>query len=143
MYLRLFLATLATVGLASCGSNNQPLPVPGPLAAPQVTLAISPGSVQPGQQATLSWSATDAASCVASGSWSGTQPTTGSTNVSLQGTADQTFTLACTGSGGNVSQVAHLSVAQPPGGCAPKPAAVRKGDRRTSRTRGLPNGGRS
>src|SRR5664279_2235571 len=112
MYLRLSLATLAIAFLASCASTNQPLPVPAPLSAPKVTLAINPSSVQPGQEATLSWSATDAASCVASGSWSGTQPTAGSTNVSFQGTDDQSFTLACVGSGGNVSQVARLSMAQ-------------------------------
>jgi hypothetical protein len=143
MYLRLFLTTMATAVLVSCASTNQPVPVPAPLVAPQVTLAISPSSVQPGQQATLTWSATNAATCVATGSWTGAQPTTGSTNVSLQGTDDQSFTLACTGSGGNVSQVARLSVAQPPSGCVAKPAAMHKGGRRTSRIRRLPNGGSS
>jgi len=133
MCVRFCIAALATFLLAGCSTSNQPFPLP--LLAPQVTLAINPSSVQPGQQATLTWSTTDAASCVASGSWSGPQQINGSINVILKGTDGLSFKLACTGGGGNASRVANLSVAEPASGCAAKPAVAHKADRRISRRR--------
>jgi hypothetical protein len=62
--------------------------------APTVTLTITPTTGQTPAAATLTWSSTGAASCVASGSWTGTKATSGS--QSLTGiTADATYTLRC------------------------------------------------
>src|SRR2546423_1829706 len=45
---------------------------------PTVTLAVSPAVVKVGENATLTWTATNATSCAASGAWNGTQAVSGS-----------------------------------------------------------------
>jgi hypothetical protein len=65
--------------------------------------------VTSGAGTTLTWSSANATSCTASGSWSGSKPTSGSaTTASL--TASSTFTLQCTGSGGTSSASATVTV---------------------------------
>jgi subtilisin family serine protease len=46
-------------------------------SAPAVTLNLCPDTITLGQSATLSWTATDATSCSASGAWNGAQPVSG------------------------------------------------------------------
>jgi beta-glucanase (GH16 family) len=71
---------------------------PTPPTAPTVTLSASPTSVTSGTSSTLTWSASNADSCTASGAWSGSKPTSGSANTGAL-YADSTFNLSCTGSG--------------------------------------------
>jgi len=68
---------------------------------PTVNLTASPSSVSRGSTITLSWSSTDAASCSASGDWSGAKPVTGSASVVINDPV--TFTLTCSGDSGSVS----------------------------------------
>ncbi|MDP2324904.1 MAG: hypothetical protein Q8N51_12875, partial [Gammaproteobacteria bacterium] len=76
---------------------------------PTVTLSASPNSVTAGGTTTLSWSSLDATSCTASGAWSGSKATTGSTSVGpLNNTS--TYSLSCTGSGGTISQSTTVQV---------------------------------
>jgi hypothetical protein len=58
---------------------------------------------------TLSWSSTDADSCTASGAWSGARAPSGST---LVGPIDRqsTFSITCSGPGGNAMQMVSVSV---------------------------------
>src|SRR5262249_13459584 len=56
---------------------------------------------------TLTWSATNATSCTASGGWSGTKATSGSQSVGPL-TQDTTYSLTCSGNGANA--VAMTSV---------------------------------
>jgi hypothetical protein len=79
------------------------------LLAPTVSLSASPASIDSGGSSTLSWSSTNAGSCVASGGWSGTKATSGSQAVSPSSTT--TYGLSCTGSGGTGSQSATVTVA--------------------------------
>ncbi len=85
----LFLA----LALQGCGGGGGGDAAPG---APTVTISATPAAVQTGNPATLDWSSTNTASCVASGSWSGPQGTNGTARTgSLASTS--TFTLICTG----------------------------------------------
>jgi hypothetical protein len=80
-----------------------------PDAAPAVVISATPISISSGSASTLTWSSTNASSCAASGGWSGTKAISG-----YQGTgnltANTTFVLTCTGSGGSTSQSALVTV---------------------------------
>ncbi len=65
-----------------------------------------------GQSATLKWSASKAQSCAASGGWSGVQPTSGNLSTAPL-TANTSYTLTCTGSGGAAAQSAQVVVKHP------------------------------
>ena len=84
---------------------------------PTVTLSASPTSITSGGTSMLTWSSTNATSCTASGSWTGTKATSGTETVSPL--ADATYTLTCTGTGGNANQSATISVAG--GNCTTAP----------------------
>ena len=81
--------------------------------APTVSLIATPASVVSGNSSTLTWSSTNATSCVASGGWSGSQSTSGSIATGAL-TASTGYTLTCTGSGGNASSTATVTVTPPP-----------------------------
>ncbi len=87
-----------------------------PPPAPTVTISVAPTSITSGQSATLTWSSTNATSCTASGAWSGTEATSGSSTVSPTVIGTASYTLACTGSGGTATGTASLSVAAASGG---------------------------
>ena len=85
----------AAIGYSTLGVNvGATPPMPG------VVLGASASSVQAGGKLTLTWSSTNADSCVASGGWSGSRATSGSETVGPL-TANSTFTLSCTGAGGS------------------------------------------
>lgn len=81
---------------------------PTPPAKPTVTLTADPTTIDAGESSTLTWSSTNATSCTASGGWSGTKATSGSTSVSPTETV--TYTLTCTGPGGTASDDATVTV---------------------------------
>ena len=58
----------------------------------------------------LTWTSANAAACTASGAWTGSQTTAGSSTVSQPAAGKYTYTLSCTGAGGNVSSAATLTV---------------------------------
>ena len=97
-------------GTTKCLSATQ-------LAAPSTTFSASPTIIQSGQTTTLTWSVTDASSCTASGSWSGTKVISGSeVSSALYGTGgpiSYTFTLSCTGAGGTTSKDVIVQVLAP------------------------------
>jgi hypothetical protein len=88
--------------------------VPPPSNTPTLTLSASPTSITAGQSSTLSWSSTNATSCTATGGWSGTLATSGTQTVTP--TANTTYTLACTGTGGTATQSATVVVGSTTGG---------------------------
>src|SRR5262249_55937597 len=63
--------------------------------APTVTLSANSNEVQSGGNVTLTWSSQNAASCTASGGWSGKLATSG-TQSSGPLTVSTTFTIICT-----------------------------------------------
>ena len=82
-------------------------------SAPSVTLTATPTTVASGGSTTLNWSSTNAASCTASGGWTGTKALSGSearTGIA----ATTTYTLTCTGAGGTAAQSVTVTVASGP-----------------------------
>jgi Bacterial Ig-like domain (group 3)/Beta-propeller repeat len=79
--------------------------------APVVTIGVLPASIILGQSATLTWSTTNAASCTASGAWSGSQGTSGTNSVTPTATGSLSYVLTCTGTGGSGNGSAALMVA--------------------------------
>jgi hypothetical protein len=78
-------------------------------AAPTISLTAAPTTVASGGSSTLSWTTTGASSCSAAGSWSGSEPTSGSSSSGAL-TATATYTLTCTGAGGSTSGSVTVSV---------------------------------
>jgi hypothetical protein len=78
---------------------------------PTVSVDADPLSITTGQFSTISWSSTDATSCSASGGWSGTKVTSGSEVV--YPTANTTYSLTCTGSGGQATNSVTVYVSSP------------------------------
>jgi uncharacterized protein (TIGR03118 family) len=109
---RLVPAIAATVASACGGGYGG-----GGMSAPPPTISLSaqPTSVVAGQSATISWSAMNATSCVASGAWSGNEATSGQVMVSPTTVGMNTYTLTCTDSasgpyGGGMNASSSMSV---------------------------------
>ena len=83
--------------------------------APTVSLSVDHPQVASGNSVDLIWSSTNATSCTASGGWSGNEPTSG-TATSSPLTVSTTFTLTCTGPGGNSAQSVTVTVTAASGG---------------------------
>ena len=96
-------ASAATPATASPAAHTPTAP------APAVTFSANPSTVNNGAASTLSWSATNATSCTASGGWSGSQAISGSESTSAL-SATTAYTLSCTGTGGTTVQSATVTV---------------------------------
>ncbi len=68
-----------------------------------------PITIDYGGSVLLTWSVTGADSCVASGDWSGSKPTSGSQDTG-ELTSSKTYTLTCTGAGGSGSDSIRVNV---------------------------------
>jgi hypothetical protein len=80
-----------------------------PSTPPTVSLTANPTSVPSGSSSTLSWTSTNATSCVASGAWSGNKATSGSQSTGALGSTS-TYSLNCTGTGGSTSRSVTVTV---------------------------------
>jgi hypothetical protein len=76
---------------------------PAPTPMPTVSLSLAPSTVVTGQPSTLTWSATNASTCVASGAWAGNRGASGSVAVTQAVAGTYTYNLSCTGAGGSAS----------------------------------------
>lgn len=79
-------------------------------AAPVMTFAANQTTISAGSSVTLTWSASDATSCSASGGWSGVKATSG-TQTFGPVNASVALTLTCDGLGGSSAKTLNLSVA--------------------------------
>ncbi len=132
-----FLA-ISSMVLAGCSGGSNAAVVftaPGPPAI--VSISLSPSAVMPGQSATLTWSSHNATACNGSGNWSGSQPTSGSITVLLQGTTTQSYTLICTGTGRAGQNTASLAVSPQAGACTDGPAITVRHRKRSMQRRPL------
>jgi hypothetical protein len=84
---------------------------PGP---PDIKLAAS--SITVGGSTTLTWSAFNVTSCTASGSWSGSQKTSGSLTVTGSTAGTNNYTLSCNNAHGSAQHTAALTVQAAPSG---------------------------
>ena len=103
--------TLSCTGTG--GSAQQSATVSVKAAAPTVSLSVSPSSITRGNSASVVWSSSHATSCSASGAWSGTKAISGSQSTGAL-TANATYSLTCTGAGGNAVQSATVTVTPTP-----------------------------
>jgi uncharacterized protein (TIGR03118 family) len=109
---RLVVAAIAALAVAACdggGSGND-----GP-STPEVSLTASPTSLTLGQTTTLTWAASEGASCTATGAWSGAKPPDGSETVTPVTTGSVTYTLTCGGASfsGDATASATVTVEAP------------------------------
>jgi subtilisin family serine protease len=89
------------------------------LPAPAPVVTVTPTSVAGAQSATLSWLAVNSTSCTASGSWSGTQSTSGTKAVAPTTPGTYTYTLTCASAAGSQSSSANLTVTALTGAAPP------------------------
>ncbi len=84
------------------------------IQAPVPTLSFSanPTTITSGSNSNLTWSTTNATSCTASGDWSGSRSTSGTQSTSTL-TSNKTYTLNCSGPGGNVTRSVTITVQTP------------------------------
>lgn len=94
--------------VASTTSTTTPGPTPNP-GVVSVSLAANPLTIATNGSSTLSWSATNATSCSASGGWSGTKPMSGTQNIGPL-TANATYKLTCSGAAGTNSSSVTITV---------------------------------
>ena len=81
--------------------------------APTISFSASPASVNYNSASTLSWSSSNANSCTASGSWSGSKPINGNESTGNI-TSSKVYTLTCTGPGGSISKNVNVTVINDP-----------------------------
>jgi hypothetical protein len=77
-------------------------------APPTVTLNISKTTMKPPESAVLTWSSSNATSCTANGSWTGSKATSGTQTVNPIN--DVLYNLTCTGPGGENSANTGIDV---------------------------------
>ncbi|HEX6637113.1 MAG TPA: M64 family metallopeptidase, partial [Steroidobacteraceae bacterium] len=102
-------------------SRTWNLAIDGSLGVPRIDLSASPGAVVPGASAMLTWQATDATGCVASGGWQGSRAISG-TEATGALSASTIYRLACSGAGGTTEELLQVLVA--PAGDAPVASLV-------------------
>ncbi len=89
--------------LVSCGGGSSDPAAPAVIPRPTIQIGIEPGQVSAGGTATMTWSSTDAAECVASGNWSGSQPLSGSLTANFSEPGVFTYRIDCSNSSGTSS----------------------------------------
>jgi hypothetical protein len=83
-----------------------------PPAVPTLTFASNKPALVAGDSVTLTWASSNSSSCTATGGWTGAVTITGSTVV--KPTVTTTYTLTCTGAGGNVAKSVTATVTPAP-----------------------------
>lgn len=80
--------------------------------APEALLTASPNPIDSGETSTLTWSSTNATSCVSAGGFSTGNATSGNVTVGPLA-ATQSYSVTCTGSGGSDTATETVIVNQP------------------------------
>ena len=99
---------LTCTGTGGSASHSLTVSVAASTAAPTVALNATPSTVASGKASSLTWSATNATSCAASGGWSGTLATSG-TKATAALTKTTSYTVSCSGAGGTAAQSATVT----------------------------------
>ena len=95
LYLSLLFVIASCGGGGGGGSTPEP-PVPGA----SITLSISDDQIYIGNSVTLTWTTSNASSCTASGSWSGSKALSGSETITPDSEGQKSYTLTCSNSAG-------------------------------------------
>ncbi|NQY38981.1 MAG: hypothetical protein HRT80_02690 [Henriciella sp.] len=102
-----FILSLSACGGGGSGGASEPVAPPSgqtpspppPPAAPTLTFSASVEEADITRGFDLSWSSTNADSCLASGGWTGEKPASGTERVTPPETGSIRFELSCTGAG--------------------------------------------
>lgn len=107
--------TLTCTGAGGSTSKTANLVVSATPPLPTVSISANPAQVASGGTSTLTWSSTNATTCIGSGlvGWNGAKSTSG-TQVTPALTATTTFVLSCTGAGGTGTGATSVTVTPPP-----------------------------
>jgi len=97
------------VGTGGRTTESVVVSVNGVANPPTLVFTASPTTIASGLSAMLSWSATNADTCMASGGWTGPKSTMGNESTGSL-SDDRSFTLRCTGPGGNVTETVSVTV---------------------------------
>ncbi len=89
------------------------LGVPAPTVDLKINNSDGPLTVDPGTTLQLNWTSTNATSCTASGSWSGSKNVSGSQTIASY-PSPATFTISCTGPGGTAQDSVVVNVRTTP-----------------------------
>ena len=81
-----------------------------PPPIPVVNISVTPGGINLGESATLSWTSSGVRSCTATGAWSGSVGLGGSVVVTPTAVGSYDYTLTCQGSNASIAGTATLSV---------------------------------
>ncbi len=92
------------------GSTSRSVTVGVTTPPPTVSLTASPSSISYGNSSTLYWSTSNATSCTASNSWSGSKVATGGSQSTGALTSSRTYSISCSGPGGTSSDSVTVSV---------------------------------
>jgi 6-phosphogluconolactonase (cycloisomerase 2 family) len=121
-------AAALTTLLGACGdgqgssSSGNTSTTTSATTAPTVSLTASATSITSGQPLTLTWSSTNASSCIATGPWGGIEPLSGNSSQTPATAGVLDYTLTCNGALGSATQSVSVTVAPGSGGSVP-PAA--------------------
>ena len=135
--LGVLLSACSANGNGDNGDDNSRI---GPTSAgdplPTITMDVSPQSVQSGETAVIRWNSSNATSCTASGSWTGSQAVDNVNGVSTGAlpAGTHSYGLTCVGDGGSTSAVSTVAVGQaaaPEVNLQVQPASIRPGDSAT------------
>jgi hypothetical protein len=110
-----FINFIARPGATSGGAGTFRVRVATAPSLPAVTLNADSTRVNAGSSTRLTWSATNATQCTASGAWSGSKAATGSETTAALST-ESTFNLECVGPGGSSSAQLVVNVNAPNAG---------------------------
>lgn len=78
-----------------------------------VNLSATRTMIGAGQSTTLTWTSTQAQSCIAAGAWSGTLPASGSQVLTLDALGDYTYEITCDDPGTSAEAAVTVSVVAP------------------------------
>ena len=99
-YKNIFIITSIFI-ISSCGGGSPGGPVFEKLAAVITSFSSSLNTSEVGSSFDISWTSTNAFTCVASGSWSGVKTISGTESVTVSSTGGNLFLLTCEGRGGS------------------------------------------
>lgn len=115
--LRIAFVALACLLLAACGGGGggDGAAAAPPAAVPRVTLSASPAAIALGQSVTLTWSASNAGRCEASGDWSGVLPAlSGTQSVTPLATGVFNYVVTCDGVAADAAVAVQAGSVAPP-----------------------------
>ncbi|WP_163931493.1 alpha/beta hydrolase [Paraferrimonas sp. SM1919] len=107
-----FASLTITFLLAACGNNTPSAPTSNTVA-PVISFTASTSVSTANSEFTLSWSASDADSCTASGDWNGSKSSSGNEQIAAAESGSKIYSLSCSGTGGETSASVEVVITSP------------------------------